>query len=156
MTCANFEPLKHPMEELVECLKGVECSETENPPERNNWNNNSFGLKKTKEGKCKCDKDKKSQDITDNNASYKKSHKLCKLCKILGGNAELYTTDCCNKKNLLSSLLDRHKKKQMDRAKKEEFCVIAKIFKKALVTGESAYNRLYHESSESDSSSEDE
>eukprot|EP00957_Ditylum_brightwellii_P191821 14603034-Ditylum_brightwellii.AAC.1 len=42
MTCTNFKPCKHSMEELVEYFKGVKCSETENPPERNNnWNNNN-------------------------------------------------------------------------------------------------------------------
>eukprot|EP00957_Ditylum_brightwellii_P107952 8234713-Ditylum_brightwellii.AAC.1 len=47
--CANFKPLKHFMEELVEYLKGVKCSETKNPTEINNRNNNnSSGLKKTK------------------------------------------------------------------------------------------------------------
>eukprot|EP00957_Ditylum_brightwellii_P127167 9696259-Ditylum_brightwellii.AAC.1 len=46
------------MEELVEYLKKVEHSETKNPPERNDWNNSSSGLKKTKKSKRKCDKDK--------------------------------------------------------------------------------------------------
>eukprot|EP00957_Ditylum_brightwellii_P126113 9613847-Ditylum_brightwellii.AAC.1 len=50
---------------------------------------------------------------------------------MFGGNTELHTTDCCNKKNLLSGLLDVHKKKQFDRAKKEEFCAMVKAFKKA-------------------------
>eukprot|EP00957_Ditylum_brightwellii_P165719 12616249-Ditylum_brightwellii.AAC.1 len=37
------------MEELVDYLKQVEHSESKNPQERNNWNNNnSSGLKKTK------------------------------------------------------------------------------------------------------------
>eukprot|EP00957_Ditylum_brightwellii_P019019 1431985-Ditylum_brightwellii.AAC.1 len=82
------------MEELVEYLKGVKCSETKNPLERNNWNNNnSSGLKKTKKGKYNHDKDKKSQGISDNNASSKKSYKHCKLCKMFGGNAESHTTD---------------------------------------------------------------
>eukprot|EP00957_Ditylum_brightwellii_P174994 13323532-Ditylum_brightwellii.AAC.1 len=111
MTCANFKPLKHFMEELVEYLEGVEHSETENPPERNNQNNNSSGLKKTKKGKCKRDEDEKSQNIMYNSVSYKKNCKLCKFCKVFGGNAESHTTDYCNKKNLLSSLLDGHKKK---------------------------------------------
>eukprot|EP00957_Ditylum_brightwellii_P124233 9469664-Ditylum_brightwellii.AAC.1 len=73
MTCANFKPLKHSMEELVEYLKGVKCSITKNPPERHNQNNSSSGLKKTKKGKCKCDTDKKSQDITNNSTSYKRA-----------------------------------------------------------------------------------
>eukprot|EP00957_Ditylum_brightwellii_P137438 10478377-Ditylum_brightwellii.AAC.1 len=63
MTCANFKPLEHSMEELVEYLEGVKCSEIKNPPEKNNQNNNnSYGLKKTKKGKHNCDEDKKSQD----------------------------------------------------------------------------------------------
>eukprot|EP00957_Ditylum_brightwellii_P056442 4278119-Ditylum_brightwellii.AAC.2 len=100
------------MEELVEYLKGVERLEIENPPEKNNQNNNnSSGLKKTKKGKRKHDKDKKSQDILDNNANSKKSCKHCKLYKMFGGNDKLHTTDHCNEKNLLSDLLDGHKKK---------------------------------------------
>eukprot|EP00957_Ditylum_brightwellii_P115370 8798573-Ditylum_brightwellii.AAC.1 len=70
------------MEELVEYLEGVERLETKNPPERNKWNNRSSGLKKTKKGKRKRDEDKKSQDVTDNSVSYKKSCKLCKLWSV--------------------------------------------------------------------------
>eukprot|EP00957_Ditylum_brightwellii_P153753 11702594-Ditylum_brightwellii.AAC.1 len=92
----------------------------------------------------------------DNNASSKKSHKQCKLCKMFGGNAKLHTTDCCNKKNLLSGLLDGHKKKQVDRAKKEEFCAMAKAFRKASVKGKKAHKRSYQDFSESNSSSEEE
>eukprot|EP00957_Ditylum_brightwellii_P202699 15331390-Ditylum_brightwellii.AAC.1 len=62
--------------------------------------------------------------------SSKKRCKYCKLCKMFGVNAELQFTDCCNKQNLLSSLLDGHKKKQSDRAKKEEFDAMAKAVKK--------------------------
>eukprot|EP00957_Ditylum_brightwellii_P088672 6753456-Ditylum_brightwellii.AAC.1 len=62
------------MEELVEYLKGVKCSETKNPPERNNQNNNNSSvLKKTKKVKRKCDKDKNSRDVSDNNVSSRKS-----------------------------------------------------------------------------------
>eukprot|EP00957_Ditylum_brightwellii_P067726 5141286-Ditylum_brightwellii.AAC.1 len=75
---------------------------------------------------------------------------------MFGGNAELHTTDRCNKKKLLSSLLDGQKKKCMDRAKKEEFCAMAKAFKKASNKGKKAHKRLYHNSSESDSSLEEE
>eukprot|EP00957_Ditylum_brightwellii_P211511 15366264-Ditylum_brightwellii.AAC.1 len=73
----------------------------------------------------------KNQDVMNSNTSYKKSCKQCKLCKMFGGNAELHTTDCCNKKNSMSHLFDEYKKKHMDRAKKEVFCAIAKAFKKA-------------------------
>eukprot|EP00957_Ditylum_brightwellii_P143693 10947588-Ditylum_brightwellii.AAC.1 len=70
------------MEELAEYTEGVKCSEIKNPLEKNSWNNNnSSGLKKSKKGKRKCDKDKTSQDVSDNNASSKKRHKHCKLCK---------------------------------------------------------------------------
>eukprot|EP00957_Ditylum_brightwellii_P175893 13393690-Ditylum_brightwellii.AAC.1 len=72
---------------------------------------------------------------------------------MFGGNAELHVTDHCNKKNLLSGLLDGHKKKHMDRAKKEESCAMAKAFKKASGKGKKACKRSYHDSSESDSSS---
>eukprot|EP00957_Ditylum_brightwellii_P121446 9261852-Ditylum_brightwellii.AAC.1 len=75
----------------------------------------------------------------DNSASYKKSCKPCKLCKMFDGIAELNTIDCYNKKNLLSGLLDRHKKKCMDRAKKEEFCTMAKVFKKASFKNKKAH-----------------
>eukprot|EP00957_Ditylum_brightwellii_P013893 1047678-Ditylum_brightwellii.AAC.1 len=75
---------------------------------------------------------------------------------MFGDNAELHTTDRCNKKNLLSSLLDRCKKKCFDRAKKEEFCAMAKAFQKALGKGKKACKRSYHDSFESDSSLEEE
>eukprot|EP00957_Ditylum_brightwellii_P136162 10384585-Ditylum_brightwellii.AAC.1 len=110
--CANFKPLEYSMEELVEYLEGVECSEIKNPPEKNSRNNNnSSGLKKAKKGKHKCDKDEKSQDVLDNNASSKKSRKHYELCRMFGGNTKMHTTDRCSKKNLLSGLLDGHKKK---------------------------------------------
>ena len=148
MMCANFKPLEHSMEELVEYLKGVKHSEIKNPPEKNNQNNNnSSGLKKTKKGKCKRDKDKKSQDVSDNNTSSKKSRKHCKLRRMFGGNAKLHTTDCCNKKNLLSGLLDTHKKKRSDRPKKEEFRAMAKAFKEATIKSKKACKRLYQDSS---------
>eukprot|EP00957_Ditylum_brightwellii_P054707 4145104-Ditylum_brightwellii.AAC.1 len=156
MMHANFKLLKHSMEELVGYLEGVERSDTKNPLERNNWNNNSSGLKKTKKGKHKHDEDKKYQDVTDNNASSKKSCKQCKLCKMIGSSTELHTTDCCNKKNLLSGLLDEQKKKQINRAKREEFCAMAKAFKKTTIKGKKACKSLYHDSSESNSSSEEE
>ena len=128
-----------------------------NSPEKNSWNNNnSSGLKKTKKGKHKCDKDKKSQDVLDNNASSKKSRKHYELCRMFGGNTKMHTTDRCSKKNLLSGLLDGHKKKQFDRAKKEEFCAMAKAFKKASSKGKKACKRLYQDSSELDSSLEKE
>ena len=61
MMCANFKPLEHSMEELVEYLKGVKRLKIKNSPEKNSWNNNnSSGLKKTKKGKRKHHKDKKS------------------------------------------------------------------------------------------------
>eukprot|EP00957_Ditylum_brightwellii_P074119 5632284-Ditylum_brightwellii.AAC.1 len=113
-------------------------------------------MKKTRRGKRKRDKDKKSQDILDNNTSSKKSHRHCELCKIFGGNAELHITDCCNKKNLLSGLPAGYKKKQLDRAKKEELCTMAKVLKKAISKGKQACKRSYHDSSESVSSSEEE
>eukprot|EP00957_Ditylum_brightwellii_P208197 15356265-Ditylum_brightwellii.AAC.1 len=120
MMCTNSKPLEHSIEELVEYLKGVECLENENSPERSNQNNNnSSGLKKTKKSKHKHHKDEESHDATTKNTSNKKSHKLCKLCKMFGGNAELHITYCCNKKNLLSGLLDGDKKKCMYKAKKE-------------------------------------
>eukprot|EP00957_Ditylum_brightwellii_P030248 2290130-Ditylum_brightwellii.AAC.2 len=100
------------MEELVEYLEGVERSEIKNPLEKNSQNNNnSSGLKKTKKGKRKCDKETKSQDASDNNASSKKGCKHYKLYRMFDCNAEMHTTDRCNKKNLLSGLLDGHKKK---------------------------------------------
>eukprot|EP00957_Ditylum_brightwellii_P066638 5057425-Ditylum_brightwellii.AAC.1 len=75
---------------------------------------------------------------------------------MFGGNAEPYTSNHCNKKSLLSGLLDGHKKKQFDRAKKEELCAMVKAFKKATVKGIFFCKRSYHDSSESDSSSEEE
>eukprot|EP00957_Ditylum_brightwellii_P189346 14412394-Ditylum_brightwellii.AAC.1 len=145
------------MEELVEYLNEVKYLETGNPPEKNNQiNNNSSGLKKTKKGKHKHDKDGKFQDVLDNNASSKKSCKHCKLCKMFGGNAELHITDCCNKNNLLSGLLDGLKKKPFDRAKNEEFHAMAEALKKASSKGKKACKRSYQDSSGSDSSSEEE
>eukprot|EP00957_Ditylum_brightwellii_P154291 11741625-Ditylum_brightwellii.AAC.1 len=54
------------------------------------------------------------------------------------------------------NLLDGHKKKQFDRAKKEDFCAMAKAFRKASIKGKKACKRLYQDSSESDSSLEEE
>eukprot|EP00957_Ditylum_brightwellii_P019987 1508928-Ditylum_brightwellii.AAC.1 len=45
---------------------------------------------------------------------------------MFGGNAESHSTECCNKKALLASLLDGHKRKHTDKAKKEKFCTMAK------------------------------
>eukprot|EP00957_Ditylum_brightwellii_P139321 10617727-Ditylum_brightwellii.AAC.1 len=70
--------------------------------------------------------------------SYKKSPKPCKLCKTFGGNAESHITDHCSRKNLLSDLLDGHKKKQIDRTKKGEFCTMTKAFKKTSSKGKKA------------------
>eukprot|EP00957_Ditylum_brightwellii_P016933 1276968-Ditylum_brightwellii.AAC.1 len=75
---------------------------------------------------------------------------------MFGGNAELRTTNHCNKKNLLSGLLDEHKKKRVDRAKKEKFCAMAKAFRKASVKGKKVHKRLYQDSLESDSSLKEE
>eukprot|EP00957_Ditylum_brightwellii_P036773 2785332-Ditylum_brightwellii.AAC.1 len=54
---------------------------------------------------------------------------------MFGGNAKLHTTDHCNNKKLLPDLFDGHKKKQLDRAKKEEFCAMMKAFMKASSKG---------------------
>eukprot|EP00957_Ditylum_brightwellii_P021236 1601286-Ditylum_brightwellii.AAC.1 len=143
------------MEELVEYLKGVECLENNNPPKRSNWNNNSSGLKKTKKIKHKHGEDAESHNITYKNMSNKKSYRPYKLCKMFGGAAELHITNQCNKKALLSSLLDGHKKKCMDRAKKEELFAMAKAFKKASFQSKKACKRLYHNLSESNSSSDE-
>eukprot|EP00957_Ditylum_brightwellii_P076331 5801530-Ditylum_brightwellii.AAC.1 len=89
-------------------------------------------------------------------ASNKKIHKPCKLCKMLGGNAESHTTDHCGKKNSLSSLLDGHKKKHNDKAKKEEFCSMAKVFKKAPLSSKKACKRAIHNLLESEISSDKE
>eukprot|EP00957_Ditylum_brightwellii_P203226 15333757-Ditylum_brightwellii.AAC.2 len=75
---------------------------------------------------------------------------------MFGGNAELHTTEHCSKKNLLSSLLDRHKKKLMDKAKKEEFCTMAKAFKKASFKSKTTRKRLIHDLSELESPLEEE
>ena len=148
MMCANFKLFEHSMEELVEYLKGVKYLKIKNSPEKNSWNNNnSSGLKKTKKGKRKCDKDEASQNVSDNNASSKKRHKHCKLCKMFGGNVKLHTTDRCNKTNLLPGLLDGHKKKCMGRAKKEVFCAMTKAVKEVLSKGKKACKRLYQDSS---------
>eukprot|EP00957_Ditylum_brightwellii_P003421 259356-Ditylum_brightwellii.AAC.2 len=155
MICANFKPLKHYLKELLAHLEGVEWLENKNPPKRNNQNNNSSGPKKTKKQMCKRDEDEESQDITAKNASNKKSHKPCNLCKMFGGNAELHTTDHCNKTNLLSRLLDEHKKKCMDKAKKEKFCTMAKAFNKASFKSKKVHKRSIHDSSESESSSDE-
>eukprot|EP00957_Ditylum_brightwellii_P160511 12219003-Ditylum_brightwellii.AAC.1 len=157
MTCANFKPLEHSMETLVKYLEGVECSENKNLPKRNNWNSsNSSVLKKTKKQKHKHDKGEEFHNVTVENASNKKSCKPYKFYKMFGGNAESHTTDCCNKKNLLSSLLDEHKKKCMDKVNKEEFCAMVKAFKKASIKRKKAYKRLIHNFPKSESFSDEE
>eukprot|EP00957_Ditylum_brightwellii_P204470 15339411-Ditylum_brightwellii.AAC.1 len=131
MMCANFKPLEASMEELGEYLKGVECSEIKNPPDSNPRKKNSDGPKQTEKNKRKRNKDRESHDITANTMSSKKSHRNCKLYKIL---------------------LDGHKKKHMDKAKKEDFCAMAKAVKKANLKSKksckrSAPNLLEFESS---------
>eukprot|EP00957_Ditylum_brightwellii_P116236 8866306-Ditylum_brightwellii.AAC.1 len=96
MACANFKPLEASMEELVKCLKGVECSEIENPPDRNPRKDNSNSPKKTKKNKPKREEARKSHGITANTTSSKKSCRTCKLCKMFDGNAESHSTEHCN------------------------------------------------------------
>eukprot|EP00957_Ditylum_brightwellii_P171138 13027608-Ditylum_brightwellii.AAC.1 len=52
---------------------------------------------------------------------------------MFGGNAEMHTAERCNKKSLLSSVLDGYKKKRYDRAKKEEFHTMQKLSKSQVV-----------------------
>eukprot|EP00957_Ditylum_brightwellii_P039901 3020825-Ditylum_brightwellii.AAC.1 len=64
---------------------------------------------------------------------------------MFGSNADSHTTDCCSKKNLLSSFLDGHKKKCMDEAKKEEFCAMEKVFKKGPLKSKIACKMAIHD-----------
>eukprot|EP00957_Ditylum_brightwellii_P031087 2355050-Ditylum_brightwellii.AAC.1 len=156
MTCAIFKPLEASMEELIKYLKGVKRLEIENPPGRNPRKNNSNGPKTTKKNKRKRDEDGESHNVTANTMSSKKSRKICKLCKMFGGNFKSHSTECCNKKTLLASLLDGHKKKHADKAKKEEFCAMAKALKKANLKSKKTCKRSIPDSSESESSSDEE
>eukprot|EP00957_Ditylum_brightwellii_P058176 4411658-Ditylum_brightwellii.AAC.1 len=95
------------MEESVEYLKGVKCLEINDPPEKNNWNNNnSSGLKKLKRASV--------------NVTRMKSPETS-WTTTLDGNAESHTTDHCNKKNLLSGLLDGHKNNDLPGQKRKSF-----------------------------------
>eukprot|EP00957_Ditylum_brightwellii_P082964 6307610-Ditylum_brightwellii.AAC.1 len=75
---------------------------------------------------------------------------------MFGGNSESHTTKQCNKKVLLSGLLDRHKKKRYDKTKKEEFCAMAKALQKVSLNSKRACKRSRHDSPESESSSDEE
>eukprot|EP00957_Ditylum_brightwellii_P040735 3083270-Ditylum_brightwellii.AAC.1 len=86
------------MEELVEYLEGVKCSEIKNPPDRNPRKDNSDGPKKIKKNKRKREEDGEPHDITANTTSSKKSCRTCNLCKMFGGNTELHSTERCSKK----------------------------------------------------------
>eukprot|EP00957_Ditylum_brightwellii_P199373 15196904-Ditylum_brightwellii.AAC.1 len=108
------------MDKLVEYLEEVKHSETENPPKRINWNNNSSGLKKTKKGKCKRDKNKKSQDVTDNSASYKKSRNRASSAKCLVTMLNCIPLIIAIKK-LLSGLFDEHKKNAWTGPRRKSF-----------------------------------
>eukprot|EP00957_Ditylum_brightwellii_P200506 15285624-Ditylum_brightwellii.AAC.1 len=129
MTCVNFKLLEATMEKLVEYFKGVECSETENPPVRNPKAAAAQKANKNK-NKGKRDEEEDSPKTTATSSSTKKSCRKCKLYKMFGGNSESHTTKQCNKKALLSSLLDGHKKKRYDKTKKEEFRAMAKALQK--------------------------
>ena len=155
MTCVNFKPLEATMEELVEYLEGVKRSETENPPERNP---KAAAAQKTNknENKRKRGKEEGSPKTTATLPSSKKSRRKCKLCKMFGGNLESHTTKQCNKKALVSGLLDGHKKKRHDKAKKEEFCAMAKALQKASLKSKRARKRSCRDLSESESSSDKE
>eukprot|EP00957_Ditylum_brightwellii_P001883 144527-Ditylum_brightwellii.AAC.1 len=75
---------------------------------------------------------------------------------MFGGNAESYSTEGCNKKTLFTSLLDGHKRKHTDKAKKEEFRAMAKAFKKANLKSKRTFKRSVPDSSKSESSSDEE
>eukprot|EP00957_Ditylum_brightwellii_P082365 6263306-Ditylum_brightwellii.AAC.1 len=68
------------MEELIKYLKGVEHSETENPPERNPKPAAAQRTKKSK-NKCKCGEEEDSPKTTATLPSTKKSRRKCELCK---------------------------------------------------------------------------
>ena len=155
MTCANFKPLEATMEELVKYLEGVERSETENPSERNPKAAAAQKANKNK-NKRKRDKEEDSPETTATSSSTKKSSRKCELCKMFGGNSESHTTEQCNKKALLLGLLDGHKKKRYNKTKKEEFCAMAKTFQKVSLKSKRACKRSCHDSSESESSSDEE
>eukprot|EP00957_Ditylum_brightwellii_P174698 13302655-Ditylum_brightwellii.AAC.2 len=54
------------------------------------------------------------------------------MCKIFDCLAETHMTDNCNMKNLLSNLLDKHKKKQSKEAQKEKCQTMIRSSKKSL------------------------
>eukprot|EP00957_Ditylum_brightwellii_P039161 2961963-Ditylum_brightwellii.AAC.1 len=60
---------------------------------------------------------------------------------MFGGNSESHATKQCNKRALVSGLFDGHKKKRYDKAKKEEFCIMAKAFQKASLKSKRARKR---------------
>eukprot|EP00957_Ditylum_brightwellii_P101545 7739196-Ditylum_brightwellii.AAC.1 len=68
------------MEELVEYLKGVKRSETENPPERNSKPAAAQRTNKNK-NKRKHGEEEDSPKTTATLSSTKKSRRKCKLCK---------------------------------------------------------------------------
>eukprot|EP00957_Ditylum_brightwellii_P166130 12648288-Ditylum_brightwellii.AAC.1 len=128
MTCVNFKPHKYSIEKLVDFLEGVERSETNNSPEKEK-NAYKEKSKNINPNKRICDENEKSHDTSNAN---KKIWHPCKLCKMFGASADMYTTDKCDKKNLLSTLLDKHKKKHSKEACREDFFVREKAFKTAL------------------------
>ena len=155
MTCANFKPLEATMEELVEYLEGVKRSETENPPERNPKPAAAQRTNKNK-NKRKCGEEEDSPKTTATLSSTKNSCRKCELCKMFGGNSESHSTKQCNKKALLSGILDGHKKKRYDNTKKEEFRAMVKALQKVSLKSKRACKRSRHDSSESESSSDEE
>eukprot|EP00957_Ditylum_brightwellii_P145693 11093472-Ditylum_brightwellii.AAC.1 len=60
------------------------------------------------------------------------------------------------KKTLLASLLDGHKRKCVDKVKKEEFCAMGKAFKKANLKTKKTCKRSVPDSSKSESSLDEE
>eukprot|EP00957_Ditylum_brightwellii_P134328 10240995-Ditylum_brightwellii.AAC.1 len=75
---------------------------------------------------------------------------------MFGGNAGSHSTERCNKKTLLASILDGHKRKCVDKAKREEFCTMAKAFKNANLKSKKTPKRSVPDSSESESSLDEE
>eukprot|EP00957_Ditylum_brightwellii_P183574 13983185-Ditylum_brightwellii.AAC.1 len=73
---------------------------------------------------------------------------------MFGGNSKSHMTKQCNKKALLSGLLDGYKKKHYDKTKKEEFRTTAKALQKVSLKSKRACKRSHHNSSESEFSSD--
>eukprot|EP00957_Ditylum_brightwellii_P072225 5490537-Ditylum_brightwellii.AAC.1 len=87
MACDNYKPLEHSIQDLVEYLEVIECSETDNPSSLEDTVGSKISIIKANNTK-KCPR---AEDETSHNTP-KKRKMSCKLCKMFGVEANRHST----------------------------------------------------------------